>query len=59
MSLVPEFCLCWWDGVCSGRSGREFIFKFKLSEGISSGFPIIAVIFGDLYTKLDAEVIFY
>lgn len=43
----------------AGRSVRKLTFKFKLLESIGLGFPVIAVIWGNLYDASDAQLIFY
>lgn len=43
----------------AGRSVRKLTFKFKLLENIGLGFPVIAVIWGNVYDASDAQMIFY
>lgn len=47
------------DESCKGRDGRELTLTVKLLESIGLGFPIIAVIFGDLCEKSDAQTVFH
>lgn len=48
-------------GKIPGKETMEgsLIFTFKLLERVGLGFPIIAVIFGELSEESDVQIIFY